>query len=574
MIYDNNCSTREAQATTFVCGRGHRLPKHVSKIRRIQKRRKDTTFQSNIHYSSVSINDLGGIANCISIRVLGVGKWSYLVLFLLAVSLLFALSMKYNNRQQNHVRKNIKELHIAPMLNVSTIEFRNFMRILTKRCVIWTEMIVDETIFYNRQPKFDSEFETNCDQKYCVPQHLLPSVFEQEHPIICQIGGICPEWTAVATHIILEAGYNQGEINLNLDCPSTRVQGKQFGAALLRDVPRTIKLLETIRSCAASKNICVSVKCRIGIVDDETCFEWIDKLVKDLSTVCNRFIIHSRAVAMHGLSPTKNLSIPPLNYPWVYRLCKSFPNCDFIINGGISDLHSAKEICYGTSASLLTVNDHHCVPCKLCNYPNGNGSCVTPPLSPAPINLRGCMMGRAAIENPFQFALVDQFWYGIPYPLRDALTRRRVVEKYCYYLDSTYPRRCCDSEHNVVTHEIPAPYVTPTVAYCSICKDFRLSMFSYDTPCVGDIQIPGMGSKQRHVKIATRIIDRSLKPALGLFFQQDGSKLFRRQCDLLSRDLVVRNCGPAFILYQAVKLSISNHVLDRSVLDELPIKIS
>jgi tRNA-dihydrouridine synthase A len=453
------------------------------------------------------------------------------------------------------------------MLNVSTIEFRNFIRILTKHCVIWTEMIVDETIYYNRHPNSSRKYHSNDALTCSVPEHLLPAVLEQDHPVVCQIGGIRADWTATATKIILEAGYNQGEINLNLDCPSFRVQDKQFGAVLLRDIPRTIGLVQAIRSSATSNNVRVSVKCRIGIVDDETDLEWIIQFVKELSAVCTRFIIHARAVALHGLSPSRNRSVPPLNYPWVYILCNTFPHCDFISNGGISNLRCAKDLCYGSHESLA--NHQHAVPCEVCKHPSKNGSCIAPPSYPAPLNLRGCMLGRAAIENPLQFAIADRFWYGIRDPADDVLTRRHVVEKYCRYLDRTYPRRCCDFDHSKVTNEVPAPNVSHVHPYCAICKEFRLSMFSDTTPYAMERQLPVVESSQRNAKISTRVINRSLKPVLGLFYQQDGSKHFRRQCDLLSRDYTVRNCGPAFILYQAVKISMSNRVLDKFVLEEL-----
>jgi tRNA-dihydrouridine synthase A len=474
-----------------------------------------------------------------------------------------------NDRQHcrtENDRANTKELHVAPMLNVSTIEFRNFMRVLTKRCVIWTEMVVDETIHYNLEKTFISEYHDIDILKCSVSEHLLPFVLEHDHPIVCQVGGMRPDWTRSAAKAILEAGYNQGEINLNLDCPSSRVQGKQFGAVLLRDVPRTIGLLEAIREIATSYNVPVSVKCRIGIVEDETDLKWIIQLVKELSSVCTRFILHARAVALHGLSPAKNRSVPPLNYPWVYKLCDTFPQCDFIINGGLSDLRDAKDVCYGVTPLLS--NQPHTVPCDICNHPCKNGSCIAPPSRPAPINLRGCMIGRAAIENPLQFAIADRYWYGIDSPSADFLTRRLVVEEYCRYLDRTYPRRCCDSDHSIVTHELPVPSVSLTYPYCSVCKEFRVALFCDASRDEIEVKLPPMNAAQSCLKIATRIIDRSLKPVLGLFYKQNGSKLFRRQCDVLSRDPTARNCGPAFILYQAVTISISCQVLDKCILEE------
>jgi tRNA-dihydrouridine synthase A len=490
----------------------------------------------------------------------------------------------------------IKELHIAPMLNVSTVEFRTFMRILTKRCTIWTEMIVDETIYFNRINKDDvtnttdtkpsissmtaheSLVGTSDDDNllWTVPQHLLPPVPVQDHPIVCQIGGICSTWTATATQLIIQAGYNQGEINLNLDCPSSRVQGKEFGAILMNDIPRTIELIQAMRSNVSS-NVRVSVKCRIGIVDNATDLDWIINFINQLSSVCTRFIIHARSVVLCGLSPAQNRSVPPLNYPLVYQLCNIFPHCDFVINGGISNLRTAKDICYGTDS--FSSHPQHSVPCILCHHPSLNGSCIAPP-SPVPMNLRGCMLGRAAIDNPAQFALADRYWFGVandcenPDDTTSTTTRRHVIERYCIYLDQIYPRRCCDNDHVTVTHELPAPNITQNRPFCCICKEFRQSTFNDTTMLLdelrGPLHVESLEPSLMKIKIATRIIDRAVRPTLGLFYQQDGSKTFRRTCEVLSRDRSIRNCGPAYILYQAVQSSISSHILDKPLVEELP----
>jgi tRNA-dihydrouridine synthase A len=500
----------------------------------------------------------------------------------------------------------IKELHIAPMLNVSTVEFRAFMRILTKRCIIWTEMIVDETLYFNRQPTVktkqnyddthehdrygnDETGDPSSENCWTVPQHLLYPVLPHDHPVICQIGSINPEWTEYATQCIIHANYNYNEININLDCPSTRVQGKQFGAILMKDITKTIVLLQSIQKYIPS-HMCVSVKCRIGIIDmiTNTDWDWIVQFIHHISTVCQRFIVHARPVILsnHMINPKQNRSIPPLNYCWVYKLCHLFPQCEFIMNGGISDLYMAKRICYGIPSTDTSYDNTtsieptiHRVPCDICQHPANNGSCIVSPTFPAPTNLRGCMLGRAAIDHPIQFAKVDQFWYGENIHNNDktyngakkATTRRQVIEQYCQYLDQLYPRRCCDNDDTIITMEIPSPNITFIEPYCTICKEFRQLLFQSSTidrlisnePCRESTLSP----KATIVKIVTKIIDRSIKPILNIFHEQNGSKVYKHQCEMLRRDLTIRNCGPAYIIYCATiqQSNISDHILDQSI---------
>lgn len=144
---------------------------------------------------------------------------------------------------------NEKELHIAPMLHYSTQEFLHFMRILSKRAVLWTEMVVDETI------KFTNDLDHHLGQS---PKDL--------RPIICQIGGRNPEWIGEATEIVEKYGFN--EVNLNIDCPSNRVSGKrQFGAILMKQKERACSVVSAMSSNV--KNVPISVKTRVGIELDD-----------------------------------------------------------------------------------------------------------------------------------------------------------------------------------------------------------------------------------------------------------------------------------------------------------------
>ncbi len=385
------------------------------------------------------------------------------------------------NRNPHH-DSCIKELHIAPMLNVSTVEFHSLMRILSKRCILWTEMTVDETIFFQRRRAKNNDMKENDHDSvvgkdgnddfddaitgctgsgdWIVPPHILYPIKNEDHPIVCQLGTINTLWTSVATQCVVSANYNMNEVNINLDCPSNSVQGKEFGAVLMQDTFKVVSFVRAIQQ-QLPEHMCVSVKCRIGMIIDDTAsassdnemaatilktdYDWIISFIKEVSVVCQRFILHARPVILNGIhnisnnntvSPAQNRCIPPLNYVWVYRICNEFPHCNFIINGGISDLTTAKKLCYGV-ADDDTPDDYyqqHAIPCAKCQQQFG--SCVVPPIHPAPSNLRGCMIGRAAIDHPIQFAKIDHFWYNdvdTPVENNKATTRRQVLQQYCQF---------------------------------------------------------------------------------------------------------------------------------------------
>jgi hypothetical protein len=259
-----------------------------------------------------------------------------------------------------------------------------------------------------------------------------------------------------------------------------------------------------------------------------------------------------------GLTPEQNRKVPPLNYPRVYTLCELFPDCEFWINGGISGLKAAKSICYGSKACGIPIpsQNEHVVPCQLCGF--SNGSCIAPPTI-SPPNLRGCMLGRAAMDNPSMFWDVDRYFYGeMSNPCRN---RREVMDKYCKYLERMYPRRCCDQDERM-TVNVPAPDVIMEAPYCPICREmYTGGETDKNERCAGIVPPP---TDRSEVKISSRVIDRSLKPVLGMFFGLPKSKTFRRTCDKLSRDLAARNCGPAFILREAMK-SVPVEILDQDL---------
>jgi tRNA-dihydrouridine synthase A len=436
----------------------------------------------------------------------------------------------HHDEPRHHPRD--KTLHIAPMLDVSNREFRKLLRILSKKCVLWTEMVVDDTIAHTDNLNAHLGFD------------------EETHPIVCQIGGNSPELCGQATQTVEEYGYD--EVNLNIDCPSDRVSGeREFGAVLMKKVDTAVAVVQAMKQNARGP---ISIKCRIGI-DEFDDLEYVSEFIRRLQPVCKRFYLHARICILGGLTPAQNRKVPPLNYPRVYTLCKLFPDCEFWINGGIPGLKAAKLMCFGSKACGEPIPNHseHMVPCRLCDFTNG--SCIVPP-DISPTNLRGCMLGRPARENPSMFWDVDRYFYGeMSNPCRN---RREVLDKYCEYLERMYPRRCCDRDERL-TVNVPAPDVIMEAPYCPICREMYTGGESDESErCVA---IVPPSADRSEVKINSRVLGRCLTPVQGIFFGLPKAKAFRRACHILGRDWAVRNCGPAFILKKAMK-SVPAYMLD------------
>lgn len=466
------------------------------------------------------------------------------------------------------------EIHIAPMLHYSTQEFLHFMRILTKRAILWTEMVVEDTIIFNKN---------NLNQ-------FLGSRADVSNlsPIVCQIGGRHPEWIGECTKIVEDHGYSG--INLNVDCPSVRVSGKgQFGAILMHQKHISSEVVKAMNS--NSKRIPISVKTRTGIeLSIDEIYDTFDHLIGYIERLrqngCHKFIIHARKCVIGGLSPAQNRLVPPLNYPRVYDLCREFPDCEFIINGGIPGLKAAKELHQGLEKSRS--EDKHTIPCYQCGA--SNGSCVHPPTFPGIPNMKGAMLGRACIDNPAMFWDVDRYIFGdLTNPCQN---RRQLLEKYCAFLERRYPRRCCDDfsqEKEVTTcYKVAEESIHPTnEGGCSIC-DFiyrpskqknRRSLNSLSSPfkpCDVSNEVPikiyvcsldrgqlrqKEKKSQPKILISSVVMDRSIKPVLGIFFGKAKAKLFRHELHCFARDLTNRNCGPGFAIRKAMLL-MPAHALD------------
>ena len=210
-----------------------------------------------------------------------------------------------------------RKVSIAPMMDCTDRHERFFLRLISKNILLYTEMIVDEAINRGDKKKL-LEFNIN------------------EKPVALQIGGSSPKLLAEATKIGEDFGYD--EINLNLGCPSKKVEKNKFGACLMKE-PNLVA--DCLSKMQAVTKLPVTIKTRIGydnVEDYENFYKFISILK---STGIKTFIIHARKAMLGKFTPKQNLNIPPLKYEYVYNLKKDFPNEEIIINGGIS---STEEI--------------------------------------------------------------------------------------------------------------------------------------------------------------------------------------------------------------------------------------
>lgn len=315
-------------------------------------------------------------------------------------------------------------LQIAPMMEVTYKDFRQFMRLLTRRSQLWTEMIVDSTLRFT--------------QKEERPLGAWLDFGTNEHPIVCQLGGSDPSSLAEASQIVERWGYD--EINLNCGCPSDRVSGKgEFGASLMKR-PELVR--DCVRAMSRAVQIPVTVKTRLG-VDDLDSPEFSAEFVNTVAQAgCKHFIIHARKAWLQGLSPAQNRSIPPLMYDRVVRLCHEFPHLSFSLNGGVTSLEHVKGI-----------------------------------LAKAPPNLAGVMLGRAAHDNPCLLWDVDRAIYGETPQGESTQTRRSLAEAYAAYLEEEHP-----PDEAVVDRSGPTHFaIKPVLGLLAGCPGNRLFRRTLDT---------------------------------------------------------------------------------------------
>lgn len=228
---------------------------------------------------------------------------------------------------------------------------RMFLRQISRRALLYTEMVTSAALVHG-------------DSDYLLQYH------EQEHPVALQLGGSDPEQLVEAAKMGEQSGYD--EINLNVGCPSDRVQSGAFGACLMA-TPQVVA--DCVAAMRAAVQVEVTVKCRIGIDDMDSEQHLMDFIDTVSGAGCQVFIIHARKAILQGLSPKENREIPPLDYERVFAVKNAFPKLTIVINGGITDLSLASE--------LLTSVD-------------------------------GVMLGREAYQNPFILHQVDALYFDEP----------------------------------------------------------------------------------------------------------------------------------------------------------------
>jgi tRNA-dihydrouridine synthase A len=238
---------------------------------------------------------------------------------------------------------------------------RFFHRLLAPHARLYTEMVTTGAVLHGDRAR-------------------LLDFDAAEHPVGLQLGGHEPADLAQAARIGADWGYD--EINLNVGCPSDRVQSGRFGACLMREPALVADCVAAMR---AAVSVPVTVKCRIG-VDDQDDYEGLHRFAETLiGAGLQVLIVHARKAWLHGLSPKENREIPPLNYPRVYQLKREFPRLTIVVNGGIVAVDAAK--------SHLPQVD-------------------------------GVMLGRAAYHDPYVLALIESAMFDTPLPAREDILRR------------------------------------------------------------------------------------------------------------------------------------------------------
>lgn len=268
----------------------------------------------------------------------------------------------------NDTLSRARRFSVAPMMDWTTRDYRAFARTLTHEALLYTEMVTTGAILHGS------------------PRERFLGYSDVEHPLALQLGGSDPAELAECAAIAEAWGYD--EVNLNVGCPSDRVQNNLIGACLMAYPD---KVAAAVRAMQAAVSIPVTVKCRIGIDDQD---EDAD-LARFIGTVADAgadtFIIHARKAWLEGLSPKENRDVPPLNYARVHRLKAQYPELHIGINGGIKSL----EDCQAHLGHVDSV-----------------------------------MIGREAYQNPWLLAGVDTALYGSPSPVTSRQEAARALRPY------------------------------------------------------------------------------------------------------------------------------------------------
>lgn len=257
---------------------------------------------------------------------------------------------------------------VAPMLDWTDRHCRYFHRLMSKRAVLYTEMVTTGAIIHGKG-----------DYLAFNPE---------EQPVVLQLGGSNPAEMAHCAKLAEQRGYDA--VNINVGCPSDRVQNGMFGACLMAN-PQLVA--DCVKAMQDAVSIPVSVKTRIGI-DDSDEYQFLQDFVSKVAEAgCQQFVVHARKAWLKGLSPKENREVPPLNYQRVYQLKQDFPALDISINGGIKTLAQAAEQLQ---------------------------------------QLDGVMIGREAYANPYLLSQVDALLYG---EAQQVFTEHEVVRQMIPYIE-------------------------------------------------------------------------------------------------------------------------------------------
>ncbi len=260
-----------------------------------------------------------------------------------------------------------RKVSVAPMMDCTDRHERYFLRLISKNTLLYTEMIVDEAISRGDKKKL---LEFNISEK----------------PVALQLGGSSPKLLSEASKIGEDFGYD--EINLNLGCPSRKVEKNKFGACLMKEPKLVAECLEKMQSAT---KLPVTIKTRIGYDDVEEYENFFNFISTIRSTGVKTFIIHARKAMLGKFTPKQNLNIPPLKYNYAYKLKKDFPDDEIIINGGITSIEEIKNHLDKTN---------------------------------------GVMIGRAAYHTPYFLAEIEKEIFKN----KDILSRQEVIKKLIPYI--------------------------------------------------------------------------------------------------------------------------------------------
>jgi tRNA-dihydrouridine synthase A len=258
------------------------------------------------------------------------------------------------------------------MMDATTRDFRYLCRLISRHTLLYTEMAVDRAVCHGDRER-------------------LLGFDAAEHPVALQLGGSEPHWLAQAAEIGADWGYD--EINLNVGCPSDRVQSATFGACLMAEPER---VADAVAAMAARVSVPVTVKTRIGI-DNRDDYAFLHQFVETVRAAgCRSFSIHARKAWLSGLSPRENRDKPPLIYERARQIKHDFPDCEVILNGGLERMDAIEE-------ELQWVD--------------------------------GAMVGREVYRNPWFLAEADRRIFGAPTPVPD---RHAVAGAFLAYLERRY----------------------------------------------------------------------------------------------------------------------------------------